>query len=64
MVFKGTIGVGGTLTSAQFTALATYQTGWTYRILDAGTYTTKFGNTLVAEVGDILIATANRANTG
>ena len=62
MIFKGTIGVGGTLTSAQFTALATYQTGWTYRILDAGTYTTKFGNTLVAEVGDILIATADRAN--
>ena len=34
MVFKGTLGTGGTATALP----TTYQTGWTYRVITAGTY--------------------------
>lgn len=55
MVFKGTIGTGGTVTALP----TTYQTGFTYRVITAGTYAG-----IVCEVGDLLIATIDRAGTG
>jgi hypothetical protein len=52
MIFKGTIGTGGTIT-----ALPTaYNAGWTYKVITAGTYAAN--NT---EVGDMLLATVDRA---
>jgi hypothetical protein len=59
MVFKGTIGTGGTLTLAAFNALVVYDAGWTYRVITAGTY-----KGVVAEVGDLFIATVDRASAG
>lgn len=59
MVFKGTVGTGGTLALAAFNSLATYNAGWTYKVITAGTYR---GN--VCEIGDMLIATVDRAGTG
>lgn len=46
MVFKGTIGTGGTVTALP----ATHSTGWTYRVITAGSYA---GAT--CEVGDLII---------
>lgn len=46
MVFKGTIGTGGTVTSLP----ATHYAGWTYKVATAGTYAGK-----VCEIGDMLI---------
>lgn len=54
MIFKGTIGTGGTVTSLP----TTYQTGWTYRVITAGTYA---GN--VCEVGDLIIALVDRSGS-
>lgn len=55
MIFKGTLGTGGNVT-----ALPTkYKTGWTYRVITAGTYA---GN--VCEVGDLIIALVDRAGSG
>ena len=59
MVFKGTIGTGGTITIAAFNSLSTYNTGWTYRVVQAGTIKGK-----VCEVGDLLISITNRAGSG
>jgi len=59
MIFKGTVGTGGTHTIAAFNALATYDAGWTYRIIEAGTVK---GN--VVEVGDMIIAMVDRAGSG
>lgn len=59
MVFKGSVGTGGTLTPAAFNSLVTYDVGWTYKVVEAGTYK---GN--VCEVGDMLIATVDRAGSG
>jgi hypothetical protein len=51
MIFKGTIGTGGTVT-----ALPTvYNAGWTYKVITAGTYAAKN-----CEVGDMLLATIDR----
>lgn len=55
MVFKGTLGTGGTITSLP----TTYSVGWTYRVITAGTYA---GN--VCEVGDLIIALVSRSGNG
>jgi len=59
MVFKGTIGTGGTLTIAAFNALTTYNAGWSYRIIEAGTIRGK-----VCEVGDLVLIMVDRTGTG
>lgn len=55
MIFKGTLGTGGTIT----TLPTTYSAGWTYKIITAGTYV---GN--VCEVGDLIIAVVDRSGSG
>lgn len=47
MVFKGTIGTNGTITSLPTSG---YSAGWTYRVITAGTYAG-----VVCEVGDLII---------
>lgn len=59
MVFKGTIGTGGTLTLAAFNALVVYDAGWSYKVITAGTY-----KGVIAEIGDLFIATVDRASAG
>lgn len=59
MVFKGTIGTGGTHTITAFNALQTYSVGWTYRVITAGTIR---GNN--CEVGDMLVAIVARNGSG
>ena len=46
MLFKGTIGTGGTVTALP----ATHNAGWTYKVITAGTYAGK-----VCEVGDMIM---------
>jgi len=48
MIFKGTLGTGGTITSLP-TAAASNE-GWTYKVITAGTY-----NNQAAKVGDLFI---------
>ena len=55
MIFKGTLGTGGTVTALP----TTYQIGWTYRVITAGTYA---GQT--CEVGDLIIALVDRSGSG
>ena len=55
MVYKGTLGSGGTIT----TLPTTYNTGWAYKVITAGTYAGK-----VCEYGDLLIAITSRTGTG
>lgn len=55
MVFKGTIGTGGTVTALP----TTYKTGWMYRVITAGTYAGQN-----CEVGDLIIALVDRDGTG
>lgn len=55
MIFKGTIGTGGTVT----TLPTTYKTGWTYRVITAGTYAGQ-----KCEIGDLIIALVDRDGTG
>lgn len=55
MVFKGTLGVGGTITSLP----TTYSAGWTYRVITAGTYAG-----IVCEIGDLIIAVVDRSGSG
>ena len=55
MVFKGTIGTGGTVTALP----TTYKTGWTYRVITASTYAGQD-----CEVGDLIIALVDRDGTG
>lgn len=50
MVFKGTLGTGGTVTALP----ATHQTGWTYRVITAGSYAGQN-----CEVGDLVICIAD-----
>jgi len=59
MVFKGTVGTGGTLTITAFNALVVYNAGWTYRVIEAGTIKGK-----VCEIGDLLISTVDRVSAG
>lgn len=46
MIYKGTIGTGGTITALP----ATHSTGWTYKVITAGTYAG-----VACEVGDMII---------
>lgn len=59
MVFKGTIGAGGTIEIAAFNSLATYNTGWTYKVITAGTVKGK-----EVEIGDTIYALETRTGTG
>jgi len=59
MIFKGTVGSGGTHEIAAFNSLATYDAGWTYKVITAGTIKGK-----VCEIGDMVIATVDRAGSG
>ena len=54
MIFKGTIGTDGTVT----TLPKTYKTGWTYRVITAGTYAGQ-----VCELGDLIIALVDRSGS-
>lgn len=55
MVFKGTLGEGGTVEALP----TTYSTGWTYKIVTAGTYAGQ-----QCEIGDMLIAIADATDDG
>lgn len=55
MVFKGTLGTAGTVTALP----TTYQTGWTYRVITAGTYAGQ-----QCEVGDLIIAITDATDDG
>lgn len=55
MVFKGTLGTGGTITALP----TTYSAGWAYKIITAATYAG-----IVTEIGDLLVAVVDRAGTG
>ena len=55
MIFKGTIGSGGTVE----TLPTTHDIGWTYKVTTAATYAGK-----VCEVGDMLISMAKRTGSG
>jgi len=59
MVFKGSVGTGGTHEIAAFNSLATYQAGWSYRVITAGTIKGK-----VCEVGDLVVAVVDRSGSG
>lgn len=54
MIIKGTIGTSGTVTALP----TTYKTGWTYRVVTAGTYAGQ-----VCEIGDLIIALVDRSGT-
>lgn len=56
MVFKGTLGTGGTITSVPTNG---YSAGWTYRVITAGVYAGEY-----CEVGDLLIAIEDGPTTG
>lgn len=58
MVFKGTIGSGGTYEITAFNDLTTYNAGWTYKVITAGQIKGK-----VAEIGDLVMATVDRTGT-
>lgn len=55
MIIKGTIGTDGTVTALP----TTYKTGWTYRVITAGTYAGQ-----VCEIGDLIIALVDRSGSG
>lgn len=55
MIFKGTLGTGGTVTALP----TTYKTGWTYRVITAGTYAGQ-----KCEIGDLIIALVDRTGSG
>jgi hypothetical protein len=51
MIFKGTLGTGGTIESLP----TTHSAGWAYKIIEDGTYAGK-----VCEVGDLIVAIIDR----
>jgi hypothetical protein len=55
LLFKGTLGVGGTISALP----SIYETGWVYKVTTAGTYA---GN--ICEVGDLIIAIVDRPTGG
>jgi len=59
MIFKGTVGTGGTFTIVTFNALAVYDAGWSYKVIEAGTI-----KGVVCEIGDMLVSTVDRASAG
>lgn len=56
MVFKGTLGTGGNPGSLP---VGYYHIGWTYRVIEAGTYA---GNQ--CQIGDLVIALISRSGSG
>ena len=56
MIFKGSLGTGGTITSLP-TAAATNE-GWTYKVITAGTYASQS-----AKIGDLFICAKTGTNT-
>lgn len=54
MIFKGTLGTGGTIKALP----TTYKTGWTYRVVSAGTYAGQ-----QCEIGDLVIALTSRSGS-
>lgn len=54
MIFKGTLGTDGTVEELP----TTYSTGWTYRVIEAGTYAGQ-----ECEIGDLVIALTSRSGT-
>ena len=56
MIFKGTLGTNGTITTVPTN---NYQSGWTYRVITAGTYAG-----VKCEVGDLLIAISDGPTSG
>ena len=59
MIFKGTVGTGGTIEKADLETLDVYNTGWNYKVITAGTY---FGN--VCQIGDQIMAIETRNGSG
>jgi hypothetical protein len=55
MIFKGTLGTGGTYTALP----TTHNVGWTIKVITAGTYAGQ-----VAEVGDMYISLVSRSGSG
>ena len=55
MIFKGTLGTGGTITALP----TTYSIGWAYKVITAATYAGQ-----ACEVGDMIIAIVDRAGSG
>lgn len=55
MIFKGTIGTGGTVTALP----TTYSIGWTYKVITAGTYAG-----VACEIGDFIIAINDGSGSG
>ena len=55
MVFKGTLGTGGTITALP----TTHSAGWAYKVIEAGTYANQ-----VAEIGDLIVAIIDRDGSG
>ena len=59
MVYQGTVGAAGaTIEKAALEALTTYNSGWTYRVITAGTY---FGD--VCEIGDLITCITSRVGS-
>ena len=56
MVFRGTLGTGGTVTQLPTNS---YNTGWTYRVITAGTYAG-----VACEIGDLILAINDGPATG
>lgn len=54
MIFKGTLGTDGTVEELP----TTYSTGWTYRVIEAGTYAGQ-----ECEIGDLVIALTSRSGS-
>lgn len=55
LIFKGTLGTGGTITALP----TTYNVGWQYKVITAGTYAG-----VVCEIGDLITAIISRTGTG
>ena len=55
MIFKGTLGTGGTISALP----VTYLTGWTYRVVTDGTYAGQ-----PCETGDLIVALTDRKGSG
>ena len=55
MIFKGTLGTGGTITVLP----TTYSVGWAYKVITAATYAGQ-----ACEAGDMLIAIVDRTGSG
>lgn len=59
MLYKGTVGDGKSgATVTDFASLTDYKTGWTYRVITAGTYAD-----VKCEIGDLIIAVADYADS-